>query len=1177
MSSFATARARLIGPSLALLTVLGTGVSAPGCAEFDTTPVEIVHGSLGEEIVQVFCERMASEAYPTDATGERWKGYCSGDGSEAPEAVPPRLGALMANRARLVEALDRTLPEEMTDELGHFMGEILPFFDRPDERLPNQTRRLADFLDRLSQNDEAIAALERLGTRRGYRPMRLGLGVARPTMAYPQFNEFADLALELLLAGAAREEFDALSAALAYEMATMTPSAGPSDTLPLMRDLMFTEDPLFATGTASWVLSRDVRGIALPNMGGGVLPAPFADTDADGLADIDALGRFTAADGSLLALPTPFAVVGESGVPRDASGRALRSDATRYYSYFDGSQTMLAGLIAELSPWFSAESPTMMQMSRGLPVLMGPETALTQSYGAGTLDYTGFDTSAGPALDAVHALGEMMHRDETYDALVVTENLLRDHESATAGVLRSARYLANESDLHPEARLTDDHLLWDQLIDLLRRVSQEPGMLEAVLRAFSDPRSARLGEVYAAFMRNRDRVTYNPAAVNAAPVGLPLDEPVDHAAPDSFDNESLFQRTLALIDALNGVQVCNREGSRLNLTITVLGLSIPIRYPLFGTAGRCEIIRIDNVAEAYARSILGTYELELQSGFLRALTDAADFLGIGVDAALEESSGIDGLTRRPTAQALNRLVFWGLSDPSGVRSCTPDSGGGDCNSAFAGQLFTPVIDRHGNDVIERYHGTIFAWESPGFYEGMRPLLEVLHRPGYTFDPAGTYYFGELLGTLHEHWASPMSTETCGPGTCSPGDSNFSYHTNARSYEALVAKGLSEGELTERLYQLNLALGSFEVRPGVDGVAAMAAAGEVMLDPARSPGLADRRGSTTATWNDGTTTIPQTPLYLLLDALSAMDTAWEAEPERRAEFLLARHTIAEQFLGADTLGEEFRLRNQRARAILLTTLPFARERIDEHRATGDLVPWATGLDEDLAETMQEPLVAALIRFLDAVNEDPDARAAMAGLMSYLLSEESGNDAFTSVLYGGADALMTLDDELNIIPLMNALAESMAPNVNDVVASGGVLDIESSTVRDSLALVRDIQQVDDEATLRAILQNAVALPETGDAVTPLETIIDVIAEVNRATPNEGGGLFADDYRSVLGNVTGFIQDEDHGLERLNAVVQARDCLPWNGRVCASEGATMDAESSCYEGASCTCTDGAWRCTR
>lgn len=1165
-------------PALAALVcaAVGGGVTSPGCVPaFDTTPVDVERGSLGEEIVQVFCEGMAREADPSDVSGRRWKPVCAGD-AQPPADAPPRLVALLQNRARLVDALDRTLPAPIEDELGQFLGALLPFFDRPDERLPTQTRRLADFLSRLAGDDAAIAALERLGTRAGYRPLRLALGVTRPLLAYPELDAFTEQALHTLLDGEAAEALTDVQRALALEMATLEASPpGEESTLAVLRELMFTEDDLFAVATPSWVLQRDARGLAMP--AGGVVGAPFVDLDGDGLADVDDLGRFIDAGGASLALPAPFRVLNEGAVPRDAAYRALRADGSRYYAYFDASRTMLAGTTAELAPWLMPESPTLMQMSRGLPLLMGGQVPAAKSYGAHTLGYTSFKTDEGSLFDVVHALGEMMHRPATDDALRVTEALLRDHESRTAGVIRAARYLANQGDLYPSAQLERPSNFWDDVIDLLIRFAERPGMLEAVMRSFSDPQSAQLGDIYGGLMRYRDRVTFNAGAPNAGPVGMPLDQPVNRSMADTFDNESLFQRTLALIDGLNGVQVCNREGAILRLRV----LGISVRYPLFGSAGECEIIRIDNVAEAYARTILGDYELELQSSFLNFVVDnIATPLGIDVDGALEHASGIDGLTQRPTPQALNRLVFWGMSDASGVRSCTPNEDGGDCNGAFAGQLFDPVRDRHGNLVVERYHGTIFAWEMPGFYEGMRPLLEVLHRPGYTYDSEGRYMFGELLGTLHRHWASRENTETCGPDVCAPGNPNFSHQSNARSYEALLADGFIDGRLLERVHQLNLALEAIRVRPGVDGLAAMAAAGVDLVDPARNPGVTNRRGEAESRVNDGSRAVPMTPLYLLLDALNAMDRDLEVDPARRTEWRAARHQIAEQFLATRTLGEEFRFGSPRARAILLTALPFARERVAEHRAAGDLESWSTSLHARLAEAMREPLMSALIRLLDTVNQDPDSRAALAALMGYLVTEASGNDAFLSTLHAAADALMVLEDERNIVPLMHALSEAMAPNVRDVVAEDGELDVEASALRDALDLVRDVQEIDTARTLPTILANLVALPAEGDPVTPLETIIDVLAEVNRAAPNAGGRLGADDYRSVIGEVTGFMTDEAHGLERLTAVVQHRQCFPEQGRACNGEGETLASSGLCYEGAMCTCVDiggaFAWQCS-
>ncbi|MCZ7678423.1 MAG: hypothetical protein M5U28_06460 [Sandaracinaceae bacterium] len=123
----------------------------------------------------------------------------------------------------MVFAVARQRREEVGEAL-RFLGALLPFFDRPERAAAHADARLADFLTRLARDDEAIGALERLGTRQGgYRPLRLALGVTRPVMAYPEFDTFADLALATIIDGAAAEEFTELQRALALDMATMEP------------------------------------------------------------------------------------------------------------------------------------------------------------------------------------------------------------------------------------------------------------------------------------------------------------------------------------------------------------------------------------------------------------------------------------------------------------------------------------------------------------------------------------------------------------------------------------------------------------------------------------------------------------------------------------------------------------------------------------------------------------------------------------------------------------------------------------------------------------------------------------------------------------------------------------------------------------------------------------------
>jgi hypothetical protein len=320
-------RASLAHGAARVLALAALCTMSLSCAEdLDLTRTHTARGTLGAEVYEVVCLRIAAGENPTDVSARRSRRLCEGS-APADADTPPRLAALDAQRARLVDALDRTLPEPLEDDLSRFLLQILPLYDPPDDVLPAQTRAAADLLDTLARDDDALDALARLGQRRGYRPLRLALGVARPLLAYPAFDGLADRALATIdTGGTAGAEWDQLLRVTALEMATANvdppPAAGTRGTLAIARELLFTEDAAFGAGPARYLVARDLRGLAQPDLRGGAVPAPFVDDDGDGLADIDALGRFVAADGARLALPTPFAIRGEATVRRDAAGRS---------------------------------------------------------------------------------------------------------------------------------------------------------------------------------------------------------------------------------------------------------------------------------------------------------------------------------------------------------------------------------------------------------------------------------------------------------------------------------------------------------------------------------------------------------------------------------------------------------------------------------------------------------------------------------------------------------------------------------------------------------------------------------------------------------------------------------------------------------------------------------------
>lgn len=1156
-----TVPARLALPPALLAAALAA--TAPGCAEEPALErVVPERGTLGEEIYEVVCQRFASEEIPEDVSGRTTRDLCAGDAG--PDRAPtPRLRALAANRPRLVRALDAVMPEALYDDLDRFMLQLLPFYEPPDDRLPRQTRALATMIARMAADDDAVAALERLGQRVGYRPLRVALGAARPMLAYPDMDEFLAQALATIDdGGPAGEEWDALLRVLALDMAAAEPDPavrGPT-TLALTRDLLFTERDAFrATGT-SFMVRRDERGIALPF--GSVVAPPFVDADSDGLADVDDLGRFVDGRGELLDVPSPFRRLGESGVARDPAGRATAAGSSQpLYDYFDVDRTLLAAIVQETPPLFEPAAPTLLDLAYGVPALMGPPMPRTADYGRATLSFEGWDTRSSPVFDLLHGIGAPLAEPETAAALAAAEALLRDHEAELAAVIDAGLRADAIADAVPEARLEPNAELWDDVIRVAEWIAAEPGLLEALLRSLADPRSRRLGQIFGDMMRYRDRFALNPDDINASFEDVVFTELVDRGQPDRGPNQSLFQRSISMIHDLNGVRVCNKEGARLVMDLPVFGeVTLP-----FLEFGECELLEIEDVAQEYALAIIGRGELVIKPALLNALLDFAEPLGLGADDLLESQSGIDGLTTRPTPQALNRFLF---APPT----------------AFLSNLTDPPRTRDGVAASERHDPVVLSWErryhfcddivitpeqarsgmcppdvleSLTFYDALTPLLEAFDdhdrrtegervTPG---DSGPRFLFAELISSQHLHWPSPASTTTQRTDEAGP---FFAHQSAAVRYEPIVADVFAEcvpdgprctgrgAGLVARLHDLQRALVTVEVGPGVDGVAALAAAAEVLLDPARTPDLRDRRGATTTGTNGGRRVVPVTPLYLILDALSGMDAAFAAAPDRHAPWLAGRGRLVDQLFDTDCATGACRLRNPRTRQMLLVGIPFLSDRLADHRAAGDLQPWAYGFGDRAEETLASPVATAILRFLDAVQTDAEARGALTRLLAYLVDEASSNDAFDTMRVVVADLLQILEDDHNLVPLLHAFSDGVSPVARAAVGAGEALRLEGSALDETLALLREIHAIDDRRVLRTLMAEMVELPESGDAETPLETILDVVAEVNRAERAAGDGsrFGAEDYRVMLGRTHELLSSEERGLERLYDVIESRE---------------------------------------
>ena len=84
----------------------------------------------------------------------------------------------------------------------------------------------------------------------------------------------------------------------------------------------------------------------------------------------------------------------------------------------------------------------------------------------------------------------------------------------------------------------------------------------------------------------------------------------------------------------------------------------------------------------------------------------------------------------------------------------------------------------------------------------------------------------------------------------------------------------------------------------------------------------------------------------------------------------------------------------------------------------------------------------------------------------------------------------------------------------------------------------QEIDPNQVLTIALQNLVT-PMTGPGAlkgeTPLQVIVDSIADVNRATPESATKLSPTDYLSIASNVSDFMSSPTSGLEQFYAIIR------------------------------------------
>ncbi|MDB4997996.1 MAG: hypothetical protein JWM74_5428 [Myxococcaceae bacterium] len=519
--------------------------------------------------------------------------------------------------------------------------------------------RLRDF------SNSALGALSADSDPYGPSPQRDAAGhrIPIPGSANPQFVKLLEIAHEEL-------RTMQVEPPLAPLVTIDEPATGgahvsrPRSAREVLYKLSFSEDDAFRAGFDKpfYALKRDPRGYASVALVNGAIPAPFVPDATDPtLAAIDPLGRFITSDGK--PAPSPFlAPDGQIAPAYDAAGRALfTASGAPIYDSIDLHRTLANALVVNLRPLIkpAPKDPedVLLDLIAGVEVLLGqrdgglnsakiypPDPKRVDRWKAshtalpppnlGTVNvevkYDAFHPEASELLDFAHGTSNLLSYPGTDESLSLVRLLATDYKQDFARLIGELLRLKAVSDTLPEARLPGTSTFWDDLLDVLVKVSQEPGMLEDTLNALGDDKTIEIGKVFGNYAKFDDQISYDRANLNGPifnlttkQAGVEPKTPVDRGQPNAGDNRSTLQRFLQLVHDTNGVTACNKEGAVLYAVVTspqTAGILFPEDYVMGNSATgfkTCELLKVDNLAKFYLESIVQKSKIYIRQDRVR--------------------------------------------------------------------------------------------------------------------------------------------------------------------------------------------------------------------------------------------------------------------------------------------------------------------------------------------------------------------------------------------------------------------------------------------------------------------------------------------------------------------------------------------------------------------------------
>ena len=203
-----------------------------------------------------------------------------------------------------------------------------------------------------------------------------------------------------------------------------------------------------------------------------------------------------------------------------------------------------------------------------------------------------------------------------------------------------------------------------------------------------------------------------------------------------------------------------------------------------------------------------------------------------------------------------------------------------------------------------------------------------------------------------------------------------------------------------------------------------------------------------------------------------------------------------------------------------------------------------MPQNLASVISGPTFAALMDLLDAIRSDAGARAQLEQLLQYLLDPAGPGSTRATTMTASVDVLQILDDDTNLTPFYHSAADALGAQTLDAqgnVVKRGLADAGIETLSRIFAAAKSAQgtetcsqEIDPNGAISAMLGHMVT-PVSSTQSSPIEVLMDVTADVNRAHPDQTTKLDGADYANIANEISEFCLDPASGLEQVYEVVR------------------------------------------